>query len=162
MAAALLLLITLPAGGPTIPLAATKLARALTPGAFGCWLGMIIPLGVGRSGHSLGRTDFCQHFWACVYLSSRATATILCRDVGRPMGLPQGPVQHDEFKCRVLGGAWPPRGCDRSASKPARKRRRVEAVPKTCAEESLKPSPMLRLPSGGQTCSGLQRKRTRR
>ena len=56
--AAALLLFTLPVGGPIIPFAATKLARALTPGTFGCWLSMVIPLGVGRRGHSLGRTDF--------------------------------------------------------------------------------------------------------
>ncbi len=49
MVAALLLLITLPAGGPTVSLAALKLTRALViPGACGCWLGMIVPLGVGE------------------------------------------------------------------------------------------------------------------
>ena len=103
--AAALLLIPFPVSGPTIPIAVPKTARALTPGAFGGWLGVVIPRGVGRIGHSLGRTDFCQHFWACVYLSSRPPATILCRDVGRPMGLPQGPVQHDGFKSGVISEA---------------------------------------------------------
>ena len=79
MAAALLLL-TLPVGGPTLTLATTGLAtRALViPGALGWWLSMvIIRIGVGRIGHSLGRAELCHKFRTGINLSCFSLSLLL-------------------------------------------------------------------------------------